>query len=1164
MIHEMKINKATLRNLAIGTIIFILVIMSLSTVMINSLFDTSAAKEQRLLELVTIGDDLHNASDYLTVAARRFSVTFDGQSVNDYWTEVDVTRTRDNALKRVEALGVSEQEMSLLKLAKANSDHLVATEVYSMRLVFEANYIPETSMPAEVAAVNILPADTWLDDAGKIDKARQMLYDENYMNAKDSIILPIQEFQRDMKDQLQAEILSINSSIRLLTGVQIAMAVLIVLAVISLVFFFVRHYIQPIERFGKLIKDLNLEQDESPIELKGSTEVVALVGSFNRMAQTLRQELTTRRHTEASLILAKGELEKAVLQMQQEVDQRKRLEEMANQQRIKAEEAIVLETAQSQLNSLLRGGRTIAELIYPSIRFIAEFLHGYNASIYILDDTGRLHRQASYALRDDTDSKDSFAIGEGVVGEVIQSGKAILSEDQENIPAIRFGSQRLHPAQIVDLPIKHLDLNLGVIEISFLQRLPADRLEWLAKANGTLAISIRLAQENEKKERAEVELRNNQRLIEAVLNHTQSVVYARDLEGRYTFVNSAWADLAGVSRQAALARIQVDLPNVRSALPHYNDLDFLSVGEIRSFEEVIITGQGERRVYQTTKVPMKVNDETIGLCSVSTEITERKKMEEDLVEARDIAEKASRAKAEFLANMSHEIRTPLNAIMGMSHLVLQTELNPRQFDYMTKLQDSSQHLLSLINDILDFSKVEAGKVVLEKVDFKLEQVLGTAASLVVEKATQKGIELILDVAHDVPDSLVGDPLRVGQILINLMNNAVKFTDKGEIKVSVRLEEDLGKEVILRCAVSDTGIGMSEQQRANLFESFSQADTSTTRKYGGTGLGLAISKRLSTLMGGDIGVDSVPGQGSTFWFTIRVGRGSQTQPTADFQTNFRDKRILVVDDNESACLVLEHYLKVMGFQVETADSAEKAIQAVKTAIAHDEPFDIIFMDWLMPGQDGIEASQEILSFAVRKPQIVLVTAYGREEVYAQTQKAGISTVIVKPVQGSLLYDTIVGLLYHGKANRIQVRKRPVRLDDPEFVAAIQGRCVLVAEDNEINQEIARDILEGAGMHVVLADNGQEAYDKIAAARDEIDLVLMDMHMPVMGGIEATMAIRKDGRFSTLPIIALTANALEGDREICEQAGMNDYISKPIDVRQMFETIIRWLKPRHTSE
>jgi PAS domain S-box-containing protein len=1162
MKQKIKINKTILRRLAIGTIVFIMVIMSSSTLMINALFKASGATEEKLLELVIIGDDLHNASDYLTTAARLFAITYDLKNLNDYWTEVNVTRTRDKALKRVKELSVSADDLALLELAKANSDHLIQTEIYSMRLMLEANHVPQSGMPAAVAAYQLDPADYWLEDTEKIDKARKLLYDDNYQYAKDSIIQPIQEFQNDMRAQLQSEIQTVGNSIKLLTGLQITMAILIVVAVTSLILFFVRHYIQPIERFGKLLKKLELDHDEGQLELKGSVEVLDLVDAFNRMVQTLRQELSMRRRTEASLTMAKSEMEDAIRQMQQEVELRKQLEETANRQRVKVEEAIVLETASSELNSLMRGRQTIGEILNQSIKFIVEFLHGYNASIYVLAETGDLHRDAGYALNADADAKEVFRVGEGVVGEVIQSGRAILSQYAEHNPAVRFGSQPVKPAQIVDLPINHLDTPLGVIEIGFLEPLTTDRFDWLIKATGILAIYIRLAQENEKKERAEIELRNNQRLIEAVLNHTQSIVYARDLEGRYTFVNSYWAELTGVPRQVALHQSHVDMPLVHTVLPAYDDLDYLSTGEIQSFEEVIISREGVRRVYQTTKVPMKVNNETIGLCSVSTEITERKEMEEALVEARDIAEKASKAKAEFLANMSHEIRTPLNAIMGMAHLVLQTTLTQRQLDYMTKLQDSSAHLLNLINDILDFSKVEAGKVVLEQVDFQMEQVLSTAANLIVEKATQKDIELIIDVSPGVPENLVGDPLRVGQILINLMNNAVKFTEKGEIKVSVRLEQDLGEELILRCAVSDTGIGMTEQQRATLFDSFTQADTSTTRKYGGTGLGLAISKRLSTLMGGDIGVDSVAGQGSTFWFTIRVRRGSAAQPAPDFTTNFRNKRILVVDDNESARDVLEHYLKVMDFQVASCASSEAAIWSVREAIAQDKPYDIIFMDWMMPGQDGIETSQEILSFATPRPQIVLVTAYGRDEVYAQVQKTGISTVIVKPIQGSLLYDTIVSLLYHGKSNRVQPNPRQVRLDDPEFISAVHDRCILVAEDNAINQEITQDILQGAGMRVILADNGQQAIDKLTEAGDQVDLVLMDMHMPVLGGIEATKAIRKDGRFGTLPIIALTANALEGDRETCEQAGMNDYISKPIDVRQLFATIVRWLKPRQS--
>jgi|GEM_PF-433758 len=535
------------------------------------------------------------------------------------------------------------------------------------------------------------------------------------------------------------------------------------------------------------------------------------------------------------------------------------------------------------------------------------------------------------------------------------------------------------------------------------------------------------------------------------------------------------------------------------------------------------------------------------------EVTAYKEHLEDLVDertaelavARDRAEAASQAKADFLANMSHEIRTPMNAIIGMSHLAMKTDLNPRQRDYLQKIRQSGQHLLGIINDILDFSKIEAGKLSVETSEVDLAKVLENVANLITEKASAKGLELVFDVAPDVPNDLVGDSLRLGQILINYANNAVKFTETGEIDVIIRLEEDLGEAVVLRFAVRDTGIGLTDEQMGRLFQSFQQADTSTTRKYGGTGLGLAISKKLAELMGGTVGVDSVHGQGSTFWFTARMGKGTPRRALVP-RPDLRGRQVLVVDDNENARTVLTDMLASMSFRVDAAASGREAVSAVRQGA-----YDIVFLDWQMPGMDGIETAKTIRALGLAAtPHLIMVTAHGREEIMKAAEAAGIEDVLIKPVNPSILFDAAMrslGAVQHDDP------QHPSPAATPEALAALKGRRVLLVEDNDFNQQVASELLADMGVVVEIAENGQVAVDKVTAG--SWDLVLMDMQMPVMDGIDATREIRRLGK--TLPILAMTANAMEADRERCLAAGMNDHLAKPIDPDELEATLVRWM-------
>lgn len=557
------------------------------------------------------------------------------------------------------------------------------------------------------------------------------------------------------------------------------------------------------------------------------------------------------------------------------------------------------------------------------------------------------------------------------------------------------------------------------------------------------------------------------------------------------------------------------------------------------------------------------------------DITDERQAAEALRQAKEAAERAERAKSNFLSAMSHEIRTPMNTVIGMTRLALQSDLSPKQRNYLEKIDASAKTLLAIINDILDFSKIEAGHLELENIDFALDAVLENVAAVTAIRAEEKGLEIAFTIAADAPRQLRGDPLRLGQILINLVSNAIKFTAQGEVIVAVSTATEAKTEAeaeatdaaparppALRFSVRDTGIGLSTEQIGGLFRPFSQADATTARRYGGTGLGLAISRQLVERMGGTIGVHSQPARGSEFHFTLPLATAAPQPGVRHEHRGLRpaSSRILIVDDNASARQILLDMVHGFEMQASAVDSGTAALACLHEAAQRGAPFDIVLMDWQMPGMDGLEAAARIRAdHSLRRlPAVLMVTAYGREEVLQRVGQLGLQGLLIKPVTESVMFNTLSDVLghaiippaqpapHHGEPPR---RGRPPR----ETFAHLAGRRVLVVDDHALNREVACDFLAAIGIHADTATDGEEALQRLHEPDQRFDVVLMDVHMPNMDGLTATRALRGDARFADLPIVALTAQARVADRQASLAAGMTAHLTKPIDETALYRTL-----------
>jgi PAS domain S-box-containing protein len=678
--------------------------------------------------------------------------------------------------------------------------------------------------------------------------------------------------------------------------------------------------------------------------------------------------------------------------------------------------------------------------------------------------------------------------------------------------------------------------------------------------NGVATKVVKFATDVTPRKHAEEELREKANLLD--LSH--DTIMMRDLKGKILFWNKGAEEMYGYSKEQAIGNNSHTLLGTIFPKP-LADIEAELLEKDRWEGELEHTLQDGTRIVVASRWVLQRdgNGLPIEVMESNNDITSLKQAEEASRKAMVEAEVANQSKSEFLANMSHEIRTPVNAITGMAHLALRANPDARQRGYLTKIDIAARRLLGIMNDILDVSKIEAGKLTLERITFSLDEVLKNVRDIVGEHAAQKRLPLIFTVAPDVPKCMVGDPLRLGQILINLINNAIKFTDHGEIVVRVMVTDEKpvdGDQAsgdalkMLKFSVSDTGIGMTPPQMANLFKAFNQADNSVTRKYGGTGLGLAISKQLAELMGGTIWLESEVGVGSTFYFTTAFGVAAEAMPQQirASLSDLQQKSVLVVNDSSTTRHSLIAMLRANGLEARAVASGEEALTALEGRSQAGEPFDLVLMDWRLPGINGIETSRRVkASQSLSKiPAIVMVSAFERNEVMSELDGIEIEGFLVCPVAESQLVETlgkVFGARPGGQADAQQTI--------PAKTSRLAGRHVLLVEDNDFNRDIAAEVLTELGIAFTVAVNGREAVDMVGT--QPFDLVLMDIQMPVMDGLTATKLIRADGHFRSLPILAMTAHAMSGDREKSLGAGMNDHITKPISFDELTMSLIQWM-------
>jgi PAS domain S-box-containing protein len=1087
------------------------------------------ATYERTARATTLAQEVKQSSDALTTFARAFAAT------GEYRFELffnQVREIRDGTRPRPEAYDASYWDLAAARgqgfsapsresgalTERLRQAGVTPSELQKLAEALRlAEDVVDIDREAIAAAKGLRRDDTGAYTVpGEPDRALalRLVYGDRYWQEKARATAPVQAFHAELADRHSREL---DTAVRRSAqAYRTAWAALLLLAGASVLAYLVlgRKVIAPLEAMqGKLVREVEGGRFDFRVSEAATGEMGAFARALNRLLGMFNRRMRHDEHLKA-------------------------------------------------FGAALRGLESPAALGRAATRSLVERLGVPRAGVYVLRDDGAVERVAGIGYPDAAIAR--FAGAEHPLVRSAREQLPVRTAGSASEPPIAVGADLQRPAASVLLPLAAADDPVGVLELGLLAPLGTEDEEWLREALHDLAIGLRLAANIERQHHMEAAIRDQLAFQTQLVDAMPNPLFFKGPDARFLGCNAAYERAFGARREDLIGRTVLDLEYLpMDARVAHHDEDVAVIAQGTSINRVLpftlADGQSHDALYWVTGF-RKADGSPGGLVGVIVDISDQKRIEAELVEAKRAADAANQAKSDFLANMSHEIRTPMNAIIGMSHLALATALNPKQRGYVQKIDNAAKSLLGIINDVLDFSKIEAGKLAVEAVDFQLEDVLDNLATIITVKAQDKGLEFLFDVEPGLPTALVGDPLRLSQILINLTGNALKFTERGEVVVSVHALHNDGQQVTLEFRVRDTGIGLTPEQQGRLFQAFSQADASTTRRYGGTGLGLTISQRLAELMHGDIRVESEAGRGSTFAFTVVCGLQAakarqQYQPAIDLH----GKRVLVVDDNATSREILHGLLDAMRFRVDTADGGEAAVRTVREAAMHDDPYEVVLMDWKMPGVDGFEAARRVRALGLDPaPKLVLVTAYGREDVLVEARDLAFDGIVIKPVNPSLVFDAMMAAF--GR-DTVAAPGREPRADTAPDTRRLRGARVLLVEDNEVNQEVAVGLLEPTGVQLVVANHGAEALEKLDA--QPFDAVLMDMQMPVMDGLTATREIRRRPAFAHLPVIAMTANAMAGDRDRCLEAGMNDHVGKPIVVADLFATLSRWLPDRAAS-
>ena len=850
------------------------------------------------------------------------------------------------------------------------------------------------------------------------------------------------------------------------------------------------------------------------------------------------------------------------------------LEELALQN-AKKEEVQWIQKGISLLNTKVLGDYDIHDVSTRSINTLCNYLHAGIGVLYLFNETKQtLIKTADYAFVHRDDSLDEFKLGEGTVGQVaLQKAPMHQTNIKESQLLIDTATSSEVPLNIYTFPLIYQEKLLGVIEIASNDLFDKKTSELLDLSNTIIATALSIAQQNQsvkdlliKTEYSNLAMVQQQNALDA-----HSIVGITDIHGTITYANKKFSEVSGYSN-GELVGANHRLVNSGTYDEYFwEDMyDTISSGKIWH-HPAIKNKKKDGSIYwvDTTIFPfMDANGKAESYIAIRTDITQNKEAEKELLLAKEDAELAVTAKADFLASMSHEIRTPMNGVLGMLDLLAREKLTKQQFNNVSIASASAKSLLSLINDILDFSKLEAGKVELEYIECDIQKEIGNFAKSIAVTVQNSDVELLLDVTQIESPYIYADIGRIKQILNNLVGNAIKFTHSGNIIIKAILEgtgEDTGNLVI---SVEDSGIGIPPDKLSSLFDAFTQADSSTTRKYGGTGLGLSIAKNLVEIMGGHLMVSSTPDKGSTFTFYIEVEL-SQNQPLTMPITDIRGKKVLIVDDNAVNIQILTEQLKLWEIEVTSAMSGQEAIEICEK---HEEEnfFDITISDMQMPDMDGEMLGASLSSMEkCSDMKMIMMTSLGQHENVEELYKKGFNAYFMKPTTSSDLYDALIVLSNDNESiyeNNSILTKDKLNSFIPMEIQNAQDTKILLVEDNLTNQVVAQGVLEILGLTADIANNGQEALDILNSSTQSYDLLLMDCQMPILDGFKTTESIRRGETgdiYKSIPIIAMTANAMDGDKEKCLLSGMNDYVSKPIVLEVFKEVLIKWIKVPQTT-